>query len=150
MRSVHPFAWRRRVAMRDVDAWGVVWHGNYFAFCDEARSELLRAFDLAPGDFVTRGFVAPVIDAKARFLAPARLDDEIEVRVKVRLGRGTRMHFDFAVSRPEDGKLLAELSTTQVLVRTSGELVYLVPPEIKRSLDRMVAAQARLDGVREA
>lgn len=139
--STSPFIWRRRVAMRDVDAWGAVWHGNYFVFCDEARAELLRAFDMAPGDLLAKGYVAPLIDAHCRFLAPARFDEEIEVHVRFRPGRGTRLCFDFAMSRPSDGKRLVEISTTQVLVRTTGDLVYLVPTELAASLERMRAAQ---------
>ena len=136
-----PFRWRRRVGMREVDAWGAVWHGNYFAFCDEARSELLRAFDLAPGELLASGLVAPVIEAHVRFLAPARYDEEIEVRTTLRRDRGTRMHFDFVIARVADGQTVCEVTTTQVLVRTSGGLVYLVPPEIDGRLARMLAAQ---------
>jgi acyl-CoA thioester hydrolase len=144
MTAASPFVWRRRVAMRDVDAWGAVWHGNYFVFCDEARAELLRAFDLAPGELLERGYVAPLIDAHCRFRAPARFDEELLVHVRYRPGRGTRLCFDFAIHRAADGRLLVEITTTQVLVRTNGDLVYLVPPEIGASLTRLLAAQDAL------
>lgn len=142
MTSLTPFCWRRRIGMRDVDGWGVVWHANYFVFCDEARAELLRAHDLAPGTFVARGFVAPVVEARCRYLAPARFDEEIDVHVRVRLGRGTRLHFEFEIRRSGDQKLLAQIETLQVLVKTNGDLVYLIPPDMRVSLERMVAAQA--------
>lgn len=141
MNSVSPFHWHRRIGMRDVDAWGVVWHGNYFAYCDEARSELLRAFDLAPGTLVSRGYVAPVIDAQCRFVAPARFDEEIDVFVRLSLGRGTRVHFEFAIHRSSDQKRVAQIATTQVLVKTNGELVYFIPDDLKQLFDRMLAAQ---------
>jgi acyl-CoA thioester hydrolase len=128
--------------MRDVDAWGAVWHGNYFGFCDEARAEVLRAFDLEPGTLFARGLVAPVIEASCRFHAPARYDDEIDVHVRARLGRGTRLCFDFAICRAADGALLTEVSTTQVLVKTGGDLVYLVPEDVGAALGRILAAQA--------
>jgi acyl-CoA thioester hydrolase len=142
VKALSPFLWRRRVGMRDVDAWGVVWYGNYLVFCDEARAELLRAFDLVPGSFMERGFIAPVIEVHGRYLAPARFDEEIDVLVGVSRGRGTRMVFDFEIKRTSDQKKLAELSSTLVLVKTNGDLVYLPPDDVKQSIDRMVAAQA--------
>jgi acyl-CoA thioester hydrolase len=145
MTPISPFQWRRRVGMRDVDAWGNVWHGNYFAFCDEARSELLRAFDLAPGTLLEWGYVAPVVEAHCRFAAPAPFDEMIDVHVRVRIGRSTRLHCEFRLERTTDCTLLAEITTTQVLVKTSGDLVYLVPPEIAKGLERMIAAQQQLE-----
>ena len=149
MTSISPFFWRRRIGMRDVDAWGVVWHGNYFVYCDEARSELLRAFELAPGSFASRGYLAPVVDAQCRFTAPARYDEEIDVLVKLSLGRGTRVCSDFTIRRTHDQKLVAQISTTQVLVKTSGELVYFIPDELKQLFERMLAAQAMQTAPRE-
>jgi YbgC/YbaW family acyl-CoA thioester hydrolase len=136
-----PFRWRRRVGMRAVDAWGAVWHGNYFAFCDEARSELLRAFGLAPGELLAQGLVAPLVEAHVRFVAPARYDEEIEVHTTLQRALGTRMHFDFHVTRATDGATVCEVTTTQVLVRTAGGLVYLVPHDIDERLQRLLAAQ---------
>ena len=146
MIPVSPFRWRRRIGMRDVDAWGIVWHGNYFGFCDEARAELMRAFGLTPATFATHGWLAPLIDAHCRFLTPARYDDEIDVIVRFRMGRSTRMHFDFTIVRTGEDKRIAEISTTQVLVKTSGELIYLIPDDLKRTLDQITAAQATEPG----
>src|SRR5690242_9884465 len=109
MTALTPFHWRRRIGMRDVDAWGIVWYGNYLAFCDEARAELLRAFDLAPGSFVSRGFTAPVVEVSCRYLAPARYDEEIDVHVSVGPGRGARLLFTFDVRRSSDDKALARI-----------------------------------------
>ncbi len=136
-----PFRWRRRVGMRDVDAWNVVWYGNYFVFCDEARAELLRAFDLVPGTFLARGFVMPVVEVRCNYRAPARFDEELLVDVHVHKPRGTRLRFDFQIRRSTDGTLLAEVSTEQVLVNTNGELIYLIPADIGACIERMLQAQ---------
>lgn len=141
MTSESPFLWHRRVGMRDVDAWRVVWYGNYLVYCDEARAELLRAFDLAPGDFEARGFIAPVIEVTARYASPARYDEELEVHVRLQPPRGTRLAFDFTIRRRKDETLLAQITTTLVLVRTNGDLVYLIPDDIRAAVDRMLTAQ---------
>lgn len=136
-----PFVWRRRVGMRDVDAWGVVWYGNYLAFCDEARAELLRHYGLAPGTFVGRGFTAPVVEVHSRYRMPARYDELVVVSTRVRPPRGARLCFDFTIRRVADQALLAEISTTLVLVRATGELVYFVPDDIAAAIGQMIADQ---------
>jgi acyl-CoA thioester hydrolase len=141
MKARSPFHWRRRVGMRDVDGLGVVWHGNYLGFCDEARAELLRAFGLPPGGFASLGLRPMVVDAYCQFLWPARHDEEIDILVRLRLGRGTRLHFDFAIQQAQGDRLLTLATTTMVLVRSAGDLVYLMPEELREPLARLLAAQ---------
>ena len=33
-----------RIPFRDVDGWGLVWHGHYFSYVDAARVALLKMF----------------------------------------------------------------------------------------------------------
>ncbi len=143
MKAISPFTWRRRIAMRDVDAWGIVWYGNYLAFCDEARAELLRAFDLAPGSFPERGLAATVVEIEGRYLAPAHFDEEVDVHVRVQAQRSARMRFDFDIRRSSDETRLAEIRTDLVLVRPNGEVVYLMPDDVRSAVDAMIAAQEK-------
>ncbi len=142
MISTSPFTWRRRVGMADVDAWGIVWYGNYWVYCDEARAELLRAFDLAPASFLALELRPVVVELDGRYLLPARYDEEIDVHVHVSPPRGARLPFQFEIRRTADATPLARLSTTMVLLRPTGELVYLMPESVRAPLERLLAAQA--------
>jgi acyl-CoA thioester hydrolase len=88
-----PFAWPVRVYYEDTDAQGVVYYANYFRFMERARTEWLRALGV---DMVAlqaeerRIFV--VAEVQVRFLAPARLSDELTVTA--RLAKLTRVSFD--------------------------------------------------------
>lgn len=142
--NVTPFVWRRRVGMRDVDAWGVVWYGNYLAFCDEARAEVLRLYNIDPASFTTRGYVAPVVEVRTRYLKPARFDEEIDVVVAAMDLRGTRLDFTFEIEASHTHDLLVQVQTSQVLVRTSGELLYVLPPDLKEPILDMVQKYANI------
>lgn len=144
MTPLSPFVWRRRIGMADVDAWGIVWYGNYWIYCDEARAELLRAFDLAPSTFVALGLRPVVVEVEGRYVLPARYDEEIDVQVRVGAPRGARLPFEFELRRTSDGNLLARLATTMVLLRSTGELVYLTPDSVREPIERMLAAQQSL------
>ena len=82
-----PFRHTLRVYWEDTDAGGVVFYANYLKFFERARTEWLRA--LGFGQQALReatGALFVVTDTRVRHLAPARLDDLIEVTVQLRAG----------------------------------------------------------------
>jgi len=68
-----------RVYIEDTDAGGIVYYVNYLKFMERARTEFMRS--LGYGKTAIFGddamFVVASLDAK--YLAPARLDDEVQV-----------------------------------------------------------------------
>ena len=93
MTDQKPFEWPVRVYYEDTDAQGVVYYANYFRFLERARTEWLRSLGV---DMVAlqaqerRIFV--VAEVQVRFIAPARLSDEL--LVTARLVNLTRVSFD--------------------------------------------------------
>ena len=74
-----------RVYWEDTDAGGVVYHAQYLAFLERARSEWMRA--LGHGQELLRdahGLVFAVRAMRIDFRAPARLDDLLDVTVELR------------------------------------------------------------------
>ena len=85
--SAAPFRHTLRVYLEDTDAGGVVFYANYLKFFERARTEWLRA--LGFGQQALRestGALFVVTDTRVRYLAPARLDDLLEVTVQLRAG----------------------------------------------------------------
>jgi acyl-CoA thioester hydrolase len=88
-----PFHWPVRVYYEDTDAQGVVYYANYFRFLERARTEWLRALGVDMVALMTeerRIFV--VAEVQARFLAPARLNDQLIVTAQ--LTSLSRVSFD--------------------------------------------------------
>lgn len=74
-----------RVYWEDTDAGGVVYHAQYLAFLERARSEWMRA--IGYGQDALRdahGLVFAVRAMQVDFRAPARLDDLLDVGVELR------------------------------------------------------------------
>lgn len=67
---------RLRVYYEDTDCGGIVYHANYFKYCERARSEEFFKQHLIPQDD-QHGFVIQSLQAK--FIAPATLGDSLEV-----------------------------------------------------------------------
>jgi len=78
------FSWPTRVYWEDTDAGGVVYHAQYLAFMERARTEWLRAQALGQEALRTQhDLVFAVRAMQVDYRAPARLDDALEVSVQL-------------------------------------------------------------------
>jgi acyl-CoA thioester hydrolase len=96
-----------RVYWEDTDAGGVVYHAQYLAFLERARSEWMRA--LGRGQEPLRAehdLVFAVRAMRIGFRAPARLDDLLEVSVALAECRRASLVLAQAVRR--GGELLLD------------------------------------------
>ena len=84
----HPvFTWPVRVYWEDTDAGGIVFYANYLKFFERARTEWLRALGVAQGKLKEEtGGLFVVSETAVRYLAPARLDDELLVTAQLEAG----------------------------------------------------------------
>ena len=72
-----------RVYWEDTDAGGIVFYANYLKFFERARTEWLRAGGVEQHALrEATGVIFVVAATSLRYLAPARLDDEITVTVE--------------------------------------------------------------------
>ena len=101
------FSWPTRVYWEDTDAGGVVYHAQYLAFLERARTEWLRAHGKGQETLrVDHDLVFAVRAMRIEFLQPARLDDALLVSVALRQCR--RASLVLAQSIRRDGTLLLE------------------------------------------
>ena len=104
-----PFVWPVRVYWEDTDAGGVVYHAAYLRFIERARSEWLRDRGVEQQRLREQhGILFVVADMHVKFLAPARLDDELRADITAFTRRSASMRFAQCILRPADGALLIE------------------------------------------
>jgi acyl-CoA thioester hydrolase len=133
----HPrvFETKLRVRYAETDRMGVVYHSNYLVWMEVGRVELLRelGFDYKRME-EDQDIGIAVVEARMRYKAPARYDDEIRVQTRVKHLRGVVVQFGYEMLRAADGLLLAEGETTHIAVNAKLE---------KRNLPDDVAAALR-------
>jgi acyl-CoA thioester hydrolase len=107
---------RIRVRYAETDQMGVVYHSNYFIWFEVGRVELLRqlGFSYRKMEREDGCFIA-VVDARCRYKAPARYDDEVVIRTRLKNVRESLVHFGYEAVRETDGILLAEGETTHIV-----------------------------------
>jgi acyl-CoA thioester hydrolase len=107
---------RIRVRYAETDQMGVVYHANHFIWFEVGRVELLRQLGFSYRDMEENdGCYIAVVDARCRYKAPARYDDEILVRTHIKNIRESLIHFGYELLRANDGTLLAEGETTHLV-----------------------------------
>lgn len=98
---------RYRVYWEDTDAGGVVYHARYLHFFERARSDWLRQLGFPQADLrAGRDRLFAVSRMTTDFIAPARLEDELEVGVAVQAVGAASVRFVQRIHR-HDGELLA-------------------------------------------
>jgi len=112
---------RLRVRYAETDQMAVVYHANYLVWFEVGRVDFIRdmGLDYKAMEQEDNAMIA-VIEASARYKAPARYDDEIIVRTSLAGVRGTIVRFRYAVLRAATEKseeqLLCEGETTHIVV----------------------------------
>ena len=124
-----------RVYYQDTDAGGVVFHAQYLAFMERARTELLNEAGIDLARFVERHgalFMVHRIDVK--YHLPARLNELLAVSAEVvKMGRASLV-FRQRVER--GAQLLVEADVTLALVDRERMKPARMPAELEQALNR--------------
>jgi acyl-CoA thioester hydrolase len=129
------FVHNLRVRYNECDAQGHVFNANYFVYFDLILTELWREILGSYGALTADGLDLVVAETGARFRAPARFDDELELTLEVeRLGT-TSMASTIGITR--NGVTLTEGRIVHIFVRADrpGEKVP-IPDDLRRRLQR--------------
>ena|ERR1051326_152849 len=107
---------RVRVRYAETDQMGVAYHSNFLIWFEVGRVELLRQIGFSYRDMERNdGCYIAVVDARCRYKAPARYDDELMVRTFLTNVRGSLIHFRYEVLRADGGAVLAEGETVHIV-----------------------------------
>ncbi len=129
-----PFVHELRVRYGECDPQGIVFNANYLLYFDVAFTELWRASVGPWQEMVARGIDAVVAEASLSFRAPARFDDELELRAQItRLGRTA---ITTAIDVVRDRELLVAGRLRHVCVATDTWKKTEVPDWVRRGLRR--------------
>jgi acyl-CoA thioester hydrolase len=122
-----------RVRYAETDQMGVAWHGEYLAWFEVGRTDLLRGCGCTYRDLEAQGLRLPVIEVQARFLRPARYDDVLEIRTRLTALGKVRVSFAYEVRRDGTEGPLATGSTSHAALDREGRLCR-IPEDLRRRL----------------
>lgn len=109
------FETKLRVRYAETDQMGYVYYGNYAAYYEVARVEMLRSLGTSYRAMEESGVMMPVTDLQVKYHKPIRYDEEITIRIHIREMPAVRIRFEYELF-DEQGDLANSGETTLVFV----------------------------------
>ncbi|PYQ09584.1 MAG: acyl-CoA thioesterase [Acidobacteria bacterium] len=122
-----------RVRYAETDQMGIAWHGEYLAWFEVGRTDLLRGCGCTYRELEAQGLRLPVIEVQARYLRPALYDDVLQIHTRLIGVGGARVSFDYEVRREGTEGPLATGSTSHAAIDLRGR-PRRIPEDLRRRL----------------
>jgi len=139
MTPAKEFIWPVRVYYEDTDSGGVVYYANYLKFMERARTEWLRYLGFEQDLLAEQeGIIFAVRRAEVDFMAPARFNDALEVRVGIVERKRVSMTFRQEIIDTSSGTILcsgkiqiASIDTIKLRPRAIPESILKELPDVQ-------------------
>jgi len=118
---------------------GIVWHGSYLTWMEEARIEYLRSLGVEYAELVNLGCELPVVELSLRYHRPLRMGMTAIVKTRMRELQGVRINFDYKIESPDSKELYVTGQVTLVGIdREKGKIYRELPPAVKNALVKLL------------
>ena len=129
-----PFVHRRRPTYAEVDQQGVVFHGHWLAYFDDAMTRFCDHLGFPPKEVFFSTFDVMVVKAQLDWQGPAGFDDEIDIAViPTRLGGKS---FDLQYKATVAGRPVCTGVVTYVSVKPGSAESCPIPDDVRAAFER--------------
>lgn len=121
-----------RAQPHHTDYAGIVWHGTYLAWMEEARVECLRELGIEFADLVALGCDLPVVELSIRYHRAIRLGTTAVVKTRMIQTSGVRIVWEYKIQSPNTQEVYVSAQVTLVAVdREKGNIMRSLPAPVK-------------------
>ncbi len=132
-----------RVRYRDTDGQGVVHHATFFIFAEVARHDYWAHLGISRFVMAGEGVDDTAVEAQARYRAPARFYDLLNVHVRTAFLGRTSFVVEFLVTRGGAKEVIAELRSVHVIVDLQTRRPIPLPEFFRRAVLRFEGPNIR-------
>jgi acyl-CoA thioester hydrolase len=116
------------IRFSEVDSMGIVWHGSYALYFEDAREQFGKAFGLSYLTYFENGYYAPLVDLNFSYKKPLQFGQKARIEIVYRNVPAAKIIFDYEIRSTSDDSLIATGSSTQVFLDRDYNLVWTNPP----------------------
>jgi acyl-CoA thioester hydrolase len=110
-----------RVRYAETDQMGVAYYANYLVWFEVGRSEFCRKRGFSYADLEAAGYKLVVTDVHCRYRNPARYDETVTVRTRLKKVNKRMLTFDYQVLRHGSSEVIAEGESEHLSVGSNGK-----------------------------
>jgi acyl-CoA thioester hydrolase len=115
------------VPFHDVDLAGVVWHGHYIKYLENARWAVMDRIGFGLDAMKRSGFLWPVVGLEVKYIRAARYGDQLRVQASL-VEWESRLVLNYLVLDAKDGARVGRAQTVQVAVEHETGTLQLMSP----------------------
>ncbi len=120
------------------DYGGIVWHGSYLSWMEEARIECLRSIGINFADLVALGCDLPVVDLSLRYHRSLRMGESAIVKTRTIDMEGVRIVWEYEIeSSDRSTTYLTGMVTLVAVDREKGKIMRQLPTTVKDALIKL-------------
>ena len=126
------------IRFSEIDMMGVVWHGSYALYFEDAREAFGAKYGLSYMGYVDHGYFAPIVEQTIHYKKPIRYGMKPRIDIIYRPTEAAKIVFDYEIYDTEDESLIATGHSVQVFMDMKYNLVWENPEfylEWKRKYD---------------
>ncbi|MTJ07065.1 MULTISPECIES: thioesterase family protein [unclassified Anabaena] len=136
------FEYPVRAQPHHTDYAGIVWHGTYLTWMEEARVECLRSIGIEFADLVALGCDLPVVELSIRYHRSVQLGMPVIVKTRMAEVTGVRLNWDYTIVSTDGQDLYVTAQVTLVaLDREKGKIMRQLPPAVQDALAKISASR---------
>jgi acyl-CoA thioester hydrolase len=132
----------RRVRFEETDPLGIVWHGRYASYFEDARVALGEKYGIGYFDYYANKVTAPVKKMHIDYHRPLRLMEEFTVECIFHWSDALRINNEFIV-RDSNNEIATTAYTVQVILDENNNLLLVPPPFIKALREKWKAGELK-------
>jgi len=117
------------IRFNEVDSLGIVWHGHYLKYFEDARENFGKEFGLGYLDIFREGFVTPLVKVECDYKNSLVYGDVIEVDIEYHDSQAAKIQFGYAIHHADTGVLIATGSSLQVFLDVKDRILQLSCPD---------------------
>ncbi|UXP30766.1 acyl-CoA thioesterase [Reichenbachiella agarivorans] len=107
-----------RARFSEVDAMGVVWHGNYLKYFEDGRENLGEKFGMSYMEIANNGFFVPIVHADIKYKSPITFGESIKITCRLIKTRAAKLIHEYEVLNLESGAISCLGRTEQVFLNS--------------------------------
>lgn len=116
----------RKVRFEEVDQLGIVWHGRYPSFFEDARGALGDEYGISYMDFHKNGVIAPIKKMHIDYHQPLMYPDIFTIEGILHWSDAARLNYEYII-RDSKGDLMTTGYTVQVMLDPDNNLYMILP-----------------------
>jgi acyl-CoA thioester hydrolase len=129
-----------RVYPHHTDYAGIVWHGSYITWMEEARVEYLKLAGISFDQLVAAGVDLPVVDLSMKYHQSAKMGEQLLILTKFTKSEKLRLVFDYQIkvvdgTHPKGDRLCVSASVSLVAVDAQKRrILRTLPPSLEHAI----------------